>query len=72
MANETKKVTLKIGGSEFNINLDATFATSLESELSKFSQQDNDIKTLLHAYIQKSYDHYTMEKELEELIKKIT
>jgi len=69
---ETKKVTLKIGGSEFNINLHSDFANSLDSELSKFSENKNDIKTLLHAYIQKSHDYYVMEKELEELLKRIT
>jgi len=69
--SKTKKVTLKIGGSEFNISLDADFADSLSDELSKFSEKNNDVKALLHAYIQKSHEHYIMEQELEELIEKI-
>ena len=69
--SETKKVTLKIAGSEFNISLDADFADSLSDELSKFSEKNNDVKTLLHAYIQKSHEHYMIEQEIKELIKKI-
>jgi len=69
---DTKKVTLRIGGSEFNINLEADFAASMQEEFAKFSENGNDVKALLHAYIQKSYEFYTVEKELEALINKIT
>lgn len=69
----TKKVTLKFGGSSFDIDLEEGFAQSLEPELKDLfqSNSNNDIKALLQAYIAKSYELYELKKEIKVGISKL-
>lgn len=69
----TTKISLKVGGSSFNIDLEEEFAKSLKPELDYIFKQDsnNEIKVLLEAFIKKSYDLYTLKKEIKSNIDKI-
>lgn len=70
---KTTKVSLRIGGSSFDIELDSDFASSMMPELNLLFRQDtnNDTKLLLQAYIKKSYELYELKKSLALSIKKI-
>lgn len=67
---KTKKVALKFGGSQFNIDLEEGFAEDLEPELETLfkSNSNNDIKVLLQAYVQKSYELYQLKKDVKKNI----
>jgi len=69
----SKKVTLTINGSRFDIDLEDGFAGYMDSELDKeFNiHGNNDIKTLLHVYIKKNYEVYEAKQKLKETLKKI-
>jgi len=70
---ESKKVTLKFGGSSFHIDLEEGFAQELEPELEKLfkSNSNNDIKDLLHAFVQKSHELYELKKSVKKNIDKL-
>ncbi|BCD62847.1 hypothetical protein NitYY0826_C1732 [Nitratiruptor sp. YY08-26] len=67
-----QKVTIKIEGKEYDIQLKEDFAQSLLEDLQKDlpPHSSNSIKNLLHAYLKKCYDCYVLEKRLQELLKK--
>lgn len=69
-----KKISLTIGGSRFDIDLEEKFATYLEKELAKSLEleKNNEIKTLLQAYVKKNYELYTMNNSVEKVINKFT
>ena len=69
----TTKVNLRIGGSNFDIELDSEFAASITPEINHIFKQDvnNDIKQLLQAYIKKSYELYELKKVLEKSVEKL-
>ncbi|MRI58102.1 MAG: hypothetical protein C6H99_01195 [Epsilonproteobacteria bacterium] len=68
-----RKVTIKIEGKEYEINLDDSFAIYMKDEFEKLFPKNGSstIKDLLSAYLKKSYDCYLMEKKLDNIIKKI-
>ncbi|BCD67462.1 hypothetical protein [Nitratiruptor sp. YY09-18] len=67
-----KRVTIKIEGKEYDINLKNDFAQALETELEKElpPYENNSIKELLQAYLKKCYDCYVLEQKLQKLLKK--
>jgi len=69
----SKKVTLTVNGSRFDIDLEDGFAGYMDNELDKeFNiHGNNDIKTLLHVYIKKNYELYETKQKLKETLKKI-
>ncbi len=69
----SKKVTLTINGSRFDIDLEDGFAGYMDNELDKeFNiHGNNDIKSLLQAYIKKNYELYEAKQKLKETLKKI-
>lgn len=69
----TKKITLTINGSRFDIDVDAVFAEYLEEVMSKdFNiEGNNGFKTLLQAYVRKNYELYEQEQEISRLLEKI-
>jgi hypothetical protein len=69
-----KKVTLTVNGSRFDIDLEENFARYMDEELeSTFNVHgNNDIKSLLQAYIQKNYELYEAEQKLQRTLKKVT
>jgi len=69
-----KRVTIKIEGKEYDINLKSDFADALEVELAKELPpfENNAIKDLLQAYLKKCYDCYLIEQKLQKLLKKLS
>lgn len=69
----SKKVSLTVNRSRFDIDLDDAFADYLLDELQKDFKFDanNDLKVLLHAYVKKNYELFEQEKKMGELIKNI-
>ena len=69
----SKKVSLTVNRSRFEIDLDDDFADYLLKELKKDFKFDanNDLKVLLHAYVRKQSEVFEQEKKLEKLLAKI-
>lgn len=69
----SKKITLTINGSRFDIDLEDSFADYVEADLDEnFNVKgNNDIKGLLQAYIKKNYELYEAKRMLEETINKL-
>ncbi len=69
----TKKITLTINGSRFDIDVDVTFANYLEKAMAKDLNIDgnNSFKTLLQAYVRKNYELYEQEKQVNKLLKQL-
>jgi hypothetical protein len=69
----TKKITLTINGSRFDIDVETEFAKYLEEEMAKDlnPEGNNSFKTLLQAYVRKNYELYAQEKEMEALIERL-
>ena len=69
----SKKISLHIGGRHFDLNVDKQFAVFIEHQMAKDFNVDgnNDLKVLLQAYMRKSYELYTQEQKIDEILKKI-
>jgi len=67
------KLTVSIGSKDFDITLDDEFSKFFEKDfVETFSHKKNiEIKELLWAYVQKSYEEYQDKKEIEVIIDKI-
>ena len=70
----SKKATLTINGSRFDIDLEDGFAGYMDNELDKeFNiHGNNDVKSLLQAYIKKNYELYESKQKLKETLKKLS
>ncbi len=68
-----KKLSLKIGGSPFDINVEGQFAIYLEKQMKKDFNIDgnNDIKQLLQSYVRKNQELFSQEKETKRIINSI-
>lgn len=69
----SKKIGLYIGGRKFDVDVDDDFAPFLETQMAKDFKVDgnNDLKTLLQAYIRKNHELYTQEAKIEDILKKL-
>ena len=69
----SKKISLNIGGTNFDLNVDEQFSVYIEHQIAKDFKIDgnNDLKTLLQAYVRKTYELYTQEQKIDEILKKI-
>ncbi len=69
-----RSFTVKVEGKEYDIQLQDDFAQSIEKELQTMFPLHSSltIKELLHAYFQKSYECYKLEKKVENLLKKLS
>lgn len=67
----SKKISLTVNRSRFDIDLDDTFADYLQSRIERDFNPDtnNDIKLLLQAYVQRNYELFEQEKKMDALIK---
>ena len=65
----SKKITLTINSSRFDIDLEDIFARYIEKDLEdKFNLNgNNNIKTLLQAYVKKSYELFEAEQMLNNI-----
>lgn len=68
----SKRLGLHIGGRRFDVDVEDAFAPFLQKQMSKdFNiEGNNDLKTLLQAYVRKSHELYMQESEIEKVIKK--
>ena len=68
----TKKITLTVNGSRFDIDVEARFAEYLETQIAKDFNPggNNNFKALLQAYVRKNYEIYEMENQMQELLKR--
>lgn len=69
----SKKITITVNSSRFDIDLEDSFARYIEKDIAdKFNVHgNNDIKTLLQAYVKKSYELFEAEQMLANTLKKI-
>ncbi|MBU1643257.1 hypothetical protein KKE54_07840 [bacterium] len=69
----SKKVSLTINGSRFDIELEEEFARYLTAQLKKDfnTEGNNDAKTLLYAYVRKNAELFKQEEQIKELLSKL-
>ena len=70
----SKKVSLTVNRSRFDIDLDDAFADFLLNQLEKDFKLDgnNDLKVLLQAYVKKNYELFEQENRIEKIIEGIS
>ena len=68
----SKKICLHIGTRHFDVDAEDNFAIFLENEIAKDFNADgkNDIKKLFSAYVAKTYEIFTQNQKIEEILKK--
>ena len=69
----SRKVSLTINGSRFDIELEEEFARYLSAQLKKDfnTEGNNDAKTLLYAYVRKNAELFKQEEQMKELLSKL-
>ncbi|MDH4945088.1 hypothetical protein [Sulfurimonas sp. C5] len=69
----SKKIGLHIGGRRFDVDVEDEFATFLQSQMQRDFNCDgnNDAKTMLQAYVRQTYEIFTQNKKIDEIVKKI-
>jgi hypothetical protein len=67
----SQKIGLYIGGRRFDVDVDDEFATYLDEQIKKDFNKDgnNDVKSLVQAYVRKNYELYIQDKEMKKMIK---
>ena len=67
------KITVCVGGKDFDIKLDGAFAKSFEEEFKEqFKNKSTlDPRDVLFAYVGKCYEHFMLEQEIKALNQKI-
>ena len=67
-----KKLTISIAAKRYDISVSEEFASTFEKEIEEtFTKGNNDIKTLLSAYVKKSYEKFLLEKEIDSINEKL-
>lgn len=68
-----KKVIVTIASKDYTITLDKSFATFFEKDMERFlgNNKGLDVKELLTAFVQKSYEGYKQDELLRSLMLKI-
>lgn len=68
-----KKVSLTINSTNYNIELEETFAEYLEVQMKKdfTTEGNNDVKILLHAYVQRNAELFQQEELSRSLLEKM-
>ncbi|WP_345986110.1 hypothetical protein WCX49_03065 [Sulfurimonas sp. HSL-1656] len=66
----SKKVSLTVNRSRFDIDLDDAFADFLLNQLEKDFKLDgnNDLKVLLQAYVKKNYELFEQDRKIVKLL----
>ncbi len=67
------KITISLGGKDYDIKLEGDFAVKFESDFrERFKGRSTiDPKDLLMAYVEQCYDNFMKEQEIKNLISKI-
>lgn len=73
MQKMTRKISLTINGSKFDVDIDEEFSKFLMYQMAKDFNLDGNIDTkmLLKAYITKNYELYTHENAIADVIEKL-
>jgi DNA-binding transcriptional regulator YhcF (GntR family) len=68
-----KKLNIHIVNRKFEVDVDGEFALFLRAQASKdFNMEgNNDIKTLLQAYVKKNHELFIQEQEIKNILKKL-
>ncbi len=68
-----KKLTISIAAKRYDISVSDEFAKEFAREIEKtFTKKgNNDVKTLLSAYVKKSYEKFLLEKEIASISEKL-
>lgn len=68
----SKKISLRLGGRDFNVDVDENFATFLEEQMSYDFNigTNNDLKKMFHAYVKKTYELYLQDKKISDILTK--
>ncbi|MCW1360682.1 hypothetical protein [Campylobacter sp. US33a] len=68
-----KQVIINVSAKDFIVKCSEEFAHYLENDIALISNgtQRMELKTLVDAFVKKSYDSYILEKDLKKLIKTI-
>ncbi len=66
----TKKITLTVNGSRFDIDLEEEFADYLLTQMKKEFNVDgnNELKKLLQAYVRKNHELFLQEKKIISMV----
>ncbi len=69
----SKKISLTVNGSRFDIDLEEEFADYLQKQMRKDFNADgnNELKKLLQAYVRKNHELFAHEQKVERLLMKI-
>ena len=69
----SKKIGLYIGGRRFDVDVDDSFAKFLEAQMENdFNiEGNNELKTVMQAYVRQSYEIYQQELKIQKIIDKI-
>lgn len=69
----SRKVSLTINGSRFDIELEEGFARYLTAQMKKDfnTEGNNDAKTLLYAYVRKNAELFRQDEEMKALVEKL-
>ncbi|MDA7818177.1 hypothetical protein N9A28_08300 [Sulfurimonas sp.] len=69
----SQKIGLHVLGRRFDVDVDDEFATFLLDKMANdFNQEgNNDIKTLLQAYVRKTHELYSQELDMKNIINKL-
>jgi hypothetical protein len=72
-ATVSKKVSLTINGSRFDIELEEDFAQYLTAQMKNDfnTEGNNDAKTLLYAYVRKNAELFKQEEQMNALLEKL-
>ncbi|CAI6149738.1 MAG: hypothetical protein SPLUMA2_SPLUMAMAG2_00800 [uncultured Sulfurimonas sp.] len=68
----SKKIGLYIGGRRFDVDVDDEFANFLEVQMEKdFNiEGNNEIKSVMQAYVRKNYELYIQNKDVKSILDK--
>ncbi|MCK9455010.1 MAG: hypothetical protein WCY51_07720 [Sulfurimonas sp.] len=69
----SKKLGLNIGNRRFDVDVEDNFAVFLEQQMRKdFNVEgNNELKTLLQAYVRKNHELFLQEQRIEEIVRKL-
>ena len=67
------KISVSVSGKDYDINLDGDFALKFEEEFERLfkGRKNLEIKDVLWAFVQKSYDNYLLEIEIKKQLDKL-
>ena len=67
------RISLHMGGRNFDVEVDDDFAPFIKHNMAKDFNVggNNDLKALVQAYVRRSYELYTQDKKINEILKSI-